>query len=1003
MENLTRTGIDIIGDVPWGTHFCQFYRTREDLLDILVPYFIAGLENNEFCMWITSEPLSRKDVLKAMRKALPNFDQYLKRGQIEILPYTKWYLKGGEFNSQRVLDGWVDKLNQALARGYRGLRLTGNTFWLEKKDWRRFTDYENEVNSVIGKYQMVAVCTYSLDKCKANEVIDVVRNHQFALIRREGEWELIESIERRRAEEALRSALEESKRRQEEISALLESCRAVLEYHEFKDTARFIFDSCKSLIGATAGYIALLSKDGKENEVLFLDSGGLPCTVDTSLSMPIRGLREEAYRSGKTVFNNEFTRSEYMRFMPEGHVNLDNVIFAPLAIKGKVIGLLGMANKPGGFTENDARLASAFGELAAVALYNSRTLEALEHSEQRLRSVVETASDAIICIDSGGHIIFWNQGAECILGYSADEARGRPITFIMPERFREAHQKALNRLISTDKSKIIGRTVEIFGLRKDGCEFPLELSLATWNIRGEIFFTGIIRDITERKKMEEELRRSHAGLEQKVRERTSELRKASELLERVFSSIGLLVAYMDRDFNFIRVNRAYAEADERTPKFYVGKNHFVLFPNEENEAIFRKVVETGEPYFTFEKPFGYAEHPERGVTYWDWSLQPVKEADGKVEGLVLSLINVTERKRMEDALRESEAQYRIVADNTYDWEFWLNPQDKFVYISPSCKRITGYNPDEFLADPDLLYRIVHSDDRPRFDAHRQEAKQKKIPGEIEFRIIRPDGTYRWIGHACQPVFDDDGRFLGTRGSNRDITERKRADEALWESENRLRHLSSELLKAQEKERKRISQELHDSIGQALAATKFTLERKLRQMNKGTVPPGILLEDVISMIQGTMEESRRISMDLWPSILDDLGILPAISWFCRNFETIYPGISIEKKIDVEEKEVPASLKIVIYRILQEALNNIVKHSKADRAHLVFRKNEDAIELLIKDNGLGFDPQTCGKGLGLSSMRERVELSGGSFLIESFMGAGTTIKAIWAIQIDKYITG
>ncbi|MBI5966729.1 MAG: MEDS domain-containing protein [Deltaproteobacteria bacterium] len=289
MEKITRAGIDIIGDVPWGTHFCQFYQTKKDLLDILVPYFRAGLENNEFCMWITSEPLREEDVLEAMRKALPNFDQYLKKGQIEILPHTEWYLKGGEFDSQKVLDGWVDKLNQALAEGYKGLRLTGNTFWLEKRDWRRFRDYENEVNNVIGKYRMIGVCTYCLDKCGANEVIDVISNHQFALIRREGKWELIESFERRRAEEALRYALEESKRRQAEISALLESSRAVLEYREFKDAARFIFDSCKNLIGATAGYIALLSKDGKENEVLFLDSGGLPCAVDPSLPMPIRG------------------------------------------------------------------------------------------------------------------------------------------------------------------------------------------------------------------------------------------------------------------------------------------------------------------------------------------------------------------------------------------------------------------------------------------------------------------------------------------------------------------------------------------------------------------------------------------------------------------------------------------------------------------------------------------------------------------------------------------
>ncbi len=132
-QKIRKTGIDIIGDVPWGTHLCQFYQNKEDLIDILLPYFKAGLENNEFCMWVTSQPVSEKEAKKTMRKAVPDFDRYLKKGQIEIVPYTEWYLKDGAFNLQRVLDAWIDKLNQALAKGYDGLRVTGNTAWLEKK------------------------------------------------------------------------------------------------------------------------------------------------------------------------------------------------------------------------------------------------------------------------------------------------------------------------------------------------------------------------------------------------------------------------------------------------------------------------------------------------------------------------------------------------------------------------------------------------------------------------------------------------------------------------------------------------------------------------------------------------------------------------------------------------------------------------------------------------------------------------------------------------------
>ena len=204
-QNVRNSGIDIIGDVPWGTHFCQFYQTKEDLMDILIPYFKAGLENNEFCMWVTSQPLDVEKAKEALRVAVPDIDVYLEKGQIEIIPYTQWYVKEGVFDSERVLNGWVEKLNQALDNGYDGLRLTGNTFWLEKEDWNDFVDYEEEVDRVLGNYQMIALCTYCLDKCNAKEIIDVVVNHQFALIKRDGKWEQIESSKRKRSEEQYRT------------------------------------------------------------------------------------------------------------------------------------------------------------------------------------------------------------------------------------------------------------------------------------------------------------------------------------------------------------------------------------------------------------------------------------------------------------------------------------------------------------------------------------------------------------------------------------------------------------------------------------------------------------------------------------------------------------------------------------------------------------------------------------------------------------------------------
>ncbi|MDD4248678.1 MAG: MEDS domain-containing protein, partial [Methanosarcina sp.] len=201
-EKLRNSGIDIIGDVPWGTHFCQFYQTKKDLMDILVPYFKAGLENNEFCIWITSQPLEVEEAKEALRKAVPDFDVYLGRGQIEIFPHTNGYINEGVFDSEKVISGWNEKLNQALEKGYEGLRATGDTCWLENEGWSDFVNYENKIDSVIEKHQMIALCPYHLDMHNATEILDIALNHQFSLIKRAGKWDKIENSGRRRAEEA---------------------------------------------------------------------------------------------------------------------------------------------------------------------------------------------------------------------------------------------------------------------------------------------------------------------------------------------------------------------------------------------------------------------------------------------------------------------------------------------------------------------------------------------------------------------------------------------------------------------------------------------------------------------------------------------------------------------------------------------------------------------------------------------------------------------------------
>ncbi len=204
--------------------------------------------------------------------------------------------------------------------------------------------------------------------------------------------------------------------REAELHSLLLASRAVLKYSSFQKSARAIFDQAKQITRATAGYVALLSEDGQENELLFLDAGGLKCEVDPELPMPIRGLRAQSYQSGKPVFHNDFMHTEWTQFLPEGHVDMRNVMFAPLNIEGKTVGLMGLANKPGDFTERDAEMAEAFAEFAAIALYNSRNLDKLRDTVAKLTKTlqeVKTLKGIVpICAnckkirDDDG---FWNQ------------------------------------------------------------------------------------------------------------------------------------------------------------------------------------------------------------------------------------------------------------------------------------------------------------------------------------------------------------------------------------------------------------------------------------------------------------------------------------------------------------------------------------------------------------------------------------------------------------------
>lgn len=207
------SGFDVVGDIPWGSHFCLFYDTKEDLLETLACYFWVGLQSQEFCLWVVAPPVTKDDALQALRQAAPGSDRYVLDGSIEIVSARDVYLPDGTFNLDRTIAGWIATLPRAFARGYVGVRLAADTAWLESKHWKDFCEYEDSVNGAIANQCFTALCTYPLAACGSAEILDVVRTHQFAVAKRQGNWDIIETAGHKMAKAEIRRLNEELEQR----------------------------------------------------------------------------------------------------------------------------------------------------------------------------------------------------------------------------------------------------------------------------------------------------------------------------------------------------------------------------------------------------------------------------------------------------------------------------------------------------------------------------------------------------------------------------------------------------------------------------------------------------------------------------------------------------------------------------------------------------------------------------------------------------------------------
>jgi PAS domain S-box-containing protein len=350
---------------------------------------------------------------------------------------------------------------------------------------------------------------------------------------------------------------------------------------------------------------------------------------------------------------------------------------------------------------------------------------------------------------------------------------------------------------------------------------------------------------------------------------------------------------------------------------------------------------------------------------------------------------IAERERAQEALRESEELYATLVEASLTGVY-MQQGGRVLFANRRFADLFGYGRDEVIGMETL--QLVHPEDRSRIlEIQSTRLRGEDAPDEYEVRGLTRDGGIIWVNRRVSLV-----QYKGRPailGNVADVTKRK-------QMEHELRLLSSRILSAEEKERKRIAQDLHDGLGQLLGAIKFRVESFLLRLDEdGADSERGELEEIVTLIRRTIEEMRRILSDLRPSMLDDLGIVPTIGWLSREFQRTHPEVTVEKALLAEEQDVPDELKTVIYRVFQETLNNVAKHSRADRVRLSLVRETGGLVLEVEDNGVGFDEHTVphgvkgDEGIGLHSIRERCRFSGGRFVLETGRGEGTRIRVTW----------
>jgi PAS domain S-box-containing protein len=617
---------------------------------------------------------------------------------------------------------------------------------------------------------------------------------------------------------------------------------------------------------------------------------------------------------------------------------------------------------------------------------------ALRRSEARYRSLMDALPDAVILVQEG-LIAFVSPAAMRLLGVNGP-APLIGVPFL--ERVHPDDQDLMRAHLQQAADDQAGPAVEMRLLSLTGGVIWLEAKSIPTLFKGfpAVLFVG--RDLTDRRQAEAALGQS----EQKYRALFETIQEGFALHEVIWDANG-----KPWNYRFLEVNPAFEALTGLAPKTVIGKTVLEVLPDIGPDWVntYGAVALTGEPR-RFE---GYPSPANRFYEVMAFSPLP-----GQFATIIM---DITERKKSENALRESEARYRRLLESVANYVYTVDVRDGRAVRTrhgPGCAAVTGYTAEEYAANPLLWHHMVLDEDKAAVTEQAARILAGGGPSQLEHRLMAKNGDIRWVRNTSVPHYDKQGQLVAYEGVITDITDEKQAEESqlrardelekqveertaeLQAANRQLRQLTRKVVMTQEDERRRLARELHDEAGQALTGLKLTLETCER------LPPETVqakVRQALGAVSELMQRVRSLSLDLRPAMLDDLGLLPTLLWHLERY-TAQTNVKVNFEHTRLEKRLAPEIETAAYRIVQEALTNVARHSGAKQATVRLWLDETRLNVQVEDHGAGFDADaamesamTGGVSFGLAGIQERVSLLDGELTVEAVPGKGTRLTA------------